>query len=190
MISFKIEKGKLIIDEKTLIVPQFNDIWDYYEDKEKAEKMLIYIFAMADITIKNPYLDVAHYEKDSVIKNSVFKNSKHKFSREESQLINAAIPVYSELNRDSAYRMLESINYKIDEINKHMRTSKVKEDNLGSQVSMVTNTEKMLKAKAIAEDYVAKEVEKATKTQGDMMRSPLETGQLRYTPTETPQIVD
>lgn len=184
MIRFVLDKGHLIVDEKTLTVPQFNAIWEFYKDKEDAKKMLIYIFGIADITIKNPYLDVAFYEKDSVIKNSVFNNPKHKFSREESQLINNAIPVYAELNRDSAYRMLENINYKIDEINQHMRNQKVTSDNLNAQVSMVTTTEKMLKAKAIAEEYVAAAIEKKQKTQGDFERSPLETGQIKYTPSE------
>lgn len=184
MISFKIERGKLIVDEKTLLVPQFNDIWEFYADKEEAKKVLIYIFGMSDITNKNPYVDVAHYEKVEIIKNSVFKNRKHRFSREETKLINDAIPVYTELNRNSAYRMLENINYKIDEINMHMRGNKVTTDNLNAQVNSITTTEKMLKAREVAEEYVSKEIKKI-KTQGDMSRSPLETGQVGYTPSES-----
>ena len=182
MISFKLENKKLVINAKTLIVPQFNAIWEYYDEKEEAIRMLTYIYGMSDITVNNPYIDVAHYEKDEVVKKGVYGNKDYKFNREEKELVNNAIPVYTELNKDSVYRMLEVVNQKIDELSFHLRTNKMGKDNIDDQIGQVNKIQALLKSKALTEDYVSKELAK-DKTQGDMSRSPLETGAIRYIPS-------
>ena len=179
MISFLIKDGRLTIDAKALTVPAFNEVWEFYEDKKDSQAMFIYIFGMKDITINNPYLDVPHYERDAVVKNSVFGDRKYKFSEDEKKLLNVALPAYEKLNKDSPYRMLDMINLKIDEIERYARTNKIDSDNLNQQIAMIEKVEKLIKSKAVVEEYVAKEIKK-TKTQGDFTRSPLETGQIGY----------
>jgi hypothetical protein len=189
MIAFKFENKRLILNAKTLVVPQFNAIWEYYEDNADAIKLLTYIYGMGDITVNNPYLDVPHYEKVEIVKRGVFGKEGYKFSPDEKKLINAALPVYAELNKDSVYRMLEVINFKIDELSHHLRTNKLDKDNIDNQIGQVNKFQALLKSKAVTEEYVSKELAK-DKTQGDMSRSPLETGAIKYTPSDNIEILD
>ena len=181
MISFKIQNQQLVVDEKTLIVPEFKAIWDKYTDKRSAQKMLTYVFGLADITTMNPFFDVPEHDLEKSLKKSIYKDEKHKFSKPEQKLIDDAVAIYKKLNEDSVFRTLRTINKKIDEINLYMERQRITSDNLNDQITLISKYDAILNSKAATEDMVAKQVEKQ-KAKGGFERSPLETGQIGYKP--------
>jgi len=183
MSFFMIKDNRVIVDERILTVPAFNNIWEHFEDKNIASKFLMFIFAMNDITQDNPYLEVPYYEKEPVIKLSLFGNKDYAFTKEEEILVREGQKWFNKLNEDSPWRSLCTLNQKIDQLNKHLAGKKMTEKNYDSQSKTLLNIEKLLKSRENIQKMVYREVEKA-RAKGDMQRSPIELGLITYRGTK------
>lgn len=102
--------GKITINPKVLIVPEFLHIWDRdkSQKKSKATKELIYVYLMADFDSEyNAY----GLSKEIQIGIDVFENKNYK----PDPLVRKAIDKYENLQNTSSMRYLRAIRNRIDQ---------------------------------------------------------------------------
>ena len=180
MIAFDIEHGNLTVNAETLLISAFSDIWEFDKSrrKEKAIKMLKFVFYIADITQKNPFNDSHHDQKEELAKRDAFRDAKYKFTKKEDDLIKTAIAWYEELNFNPLSRMLDQINKDIDSITYQLSQTTITTDNMSSRIKLMGEINKMVESKEKLEDAVKRSLAKA-KVRGDMSSSPAEKGLLK-----------
>ena len=118
MLKFTVLNGKVVPDPTLLMRPEFQDILDYGEKKNKEElanKMLLYIFHCCDLTEANPISKVDYRMKEEQAMKMAFRKP-HKFTVKESALINAGIDAYNFCNESALERATLVYEAKIDEM--------------------------------------------------------------------------
>jgi hypothetical protein len=121
MISFVMKDGRLQMTEQFMMIPQFVDIWerDKTERKEHANKLLFYVYLMADLSEDCPTKDLDHSMKDQECRFLAFKSKNYQFEDEDVEYVQAALDAYKKFNENAEERMLKTYDKKIDEV-RHM----------------------------------------------------------------------
>ncbi len=117
-LQFKFEKEKIVLDAKFFMVKEFVDIWKYdrSKNKEKAHKLLYFIFLLCDIGEDNPLSMVEVKKREEEAKFRAFHDKSKKFTKKETSLLEGAIPIYIELNMTIEERLLEVFDIKAEEL--------------------------------------------------------------------------
>jgi len=119
MLKFTILNGKVIVDTTILMRQEFVDILEYGskgDKKDRANKLLLYVFYCCDLTDNNPLKDIDYRMKEDQAEKMAFKNKPKKFNKGEDKMVDAAIDAYNFLNETSLERASLAYDQKIDEV--------------------------------------------------------------------------
>ena len=124
-LKFTFEKERIVLDAKFFMIKEFVDIWrhDRSKGKKKAHRMLYFIFLLCDISEDNPlaYIDV--HKRETEAKFKAFHDIDKKFTKKESTLLEAAIPMYIDLNMTIEERLLDIFDMKAEQLTKLLETT-------------------------------------------------------------------
>lgn len=178
-VKFDIKDGRLTVSADTLSVSAFLAIWEYDKgkDKKKALALLKHVFHMSDITSDNPFIDTPYQDLERISKRDCFKDLNHVLTPEEENLFQEACDWYLMVNSRSAWRSLRVIEKKIDQINDHLDTTIITDQNFEDQMKAIEKMDKLHSARERVEESVEKQLKK-TKVRGGLERSPLERNML------------
>jgi hypothetical protein len=117
-VSFTIRKERVITDEKFFLFKPFVDIWEWdkSEDKEKANKMLRFIYLLCDITEECPLKDVPSQKREAEALFHAYKDKDYKFTKKERELVTAGIECYIKYNETAEERLLSEFDNKAEEL--------------------------------------------------------------------------
>jgi len=111
MYTFEFRDGRFVTNWQFFLFKEFTDIWNYDKtvDKDAANKLLYFVFLIADITDENPLLDETK-NRWTEAKFRAFNDSHKEFTDKQSKLIDAAIKRYIELNNTPEERLLTAFD--------------------------------------------------------------------------------
>jgi hypothetical protein len=117
-VSFTIRKERVITDEKFFLFKPFVDIWEWdkSEDKDKANKMLRFIYLLCDITEECPLKDVPTQKREAEALFHAYKDKDYKFTKKERELVEAGIECYIKYNETAEERLLGEFDNKAEEL--------------------------------------------------------------------------
>ena len=149
-LTFNIRKERITTDAKFFLFKAFTDIWDWdkSESKDKAHKMLRFVYLLCDITEECPLKDVAISKREAEALFHAYKDKNYKFTKKERELVSAAIDTYIKYNETAEERLLGEFDWKAEELrNKLEDTMPETETNVINGVtSFVSNSEIITKA--------------------------------------------
>jgi hypothetical protein len=90
--------------------------WDKSEDKEKANKMLRFIYLLCDITEECPLKDVPTQKREAEALFHAYKDKDYKFTKKERELVEAGIECYIKYNETAEERLLGEFDNKAEEL--------------------------------------------------------------------------
>lgn len=168
---FDIKNDKIVLDPSKLIIPEFKKIWDSdkTKTKEKAEKLLTYIYFLCDYN--SPYSIYPLYErKERLIQDFLKKDT----TSLESKMVKDAIQKYKEFQETPSMKLLESAKIACGKLSDYFTTLDFKEmDDTGRPVYQAKDVASNLKAVGgiieslnKTEDQVKKEITSSTKIRG------------------------
>jgi hypothetical protein len=134
MLKFTVLDDKVCVDPNIKLIEEFDNILLYGKKKKNLElsnRMLIYVFYCCDLSEDNPMRDIDFRMKPEQAMSRAFRNEKSSFTKEEQNLIDAAIDAYNFFNETSAERAILAIDKKIDEARTTLE---------GAQVEIIRNT--------------------------------------------------
>ena len=119
-LKFTFEKERIVLDAKFFMIKEFVNIWknDRSKGKKKAHKMLYFIFLLCDISDDNPLAYVDIHKRELEAKFKAFHDSEKKFTKKEERLLEAAIPMYIDLNMTIEERLLDVFDMKAEQLTK------------------------------------------------------------------------
>lgn len=117
-ISFEIKKERIVTDAKFFLFKEFVDIWnwDKSEQKDKAHRMLRFIFLLCDITEECQLKDVPANKRESEALFHAYKDKNYKFTKKERALVEAGISCYIKYNETAEERLLDEFDHKAEEL--------------------------------------------------------------------------
>lgn len=117
-VSFTIKKERLVFDAKFFLFKPFVDIlnWDKSENKDKAHKMLRFVYLLCDITEECQLKDVPIAKRESEALFHAYKDKNYKFTKKERALVEAAIACYIKYNETAEERLLDEFDHKAEEL--------------------------------------------------------------------------
>lgn len=117
-ITFEIKKERIITSPKFFLFKPFVDIWDWdkTETKDKAHKMLRFIFLLCDITEECPLKDVPVSKREAEALFHAYKDKNYKFTKKERALVEAGIACYIKYNESAEERLLGEFDNKAEEL--------------------------------------------------------------------------
>lgn len=149
-LTLTIRKERVVTDAKFFLFKPFTDIWnwDKTEDKDKAHKMLRFIYLLCDITEECPLKDVPSQKREPEALFYAYKDKDYKFTKKEHALVNAGIECYIKCNESAEERLLEEFDLKAEELrNKLEETMPEAVENFNNGVtSFVSNSEIITRA--------------------------------------------
>lgn len=149
-ISFTIRKEKIVTDEKFFLFKPFVDIWEWddSEDKEKAHKMLRFIYLLCDITEECPLKDVASQKREAEALFHAYSDKEHKFTKKERALVEAGINCYIKYNETAEERLLDEFDLKAEELRSKLEETmpETVENFKNGVISFTSNSEIITKA--------------------------------------------
>ena len=143
-LKFTFEKEKILLDAKFFMIKEFVAVWkhDRSKGKKKAHKMLYFIFLLCDISDDNPlaYIDV--HKRESEAKFRAFHDSEKVFTKKEMELLEAAIPIYIDLNMTIEERLLDIFDMKAEQLTKLLEdtTPETVENEDNGVITFVSNS--------------------------------------------------
>lgn len=190
-IRFDFRKEKIITDPVFFMFDEFKNIWnlDNSDDKDKANKLLYFIFLLCDLTEKNPLKDTPADKKESEALHMVFKDRSHTFTKKELNLLEPAINCYIKYNEMVEERLLLVFDEKAEELREVLETTEFEtcENDVDGVLSFVSNSDiitnglkeldsvKKLKASVIA---AIKKDAMSQRVRGKATLSPLSKGNI------------
>lgn len=149
-LTFNIRKERITADAKFFLFKAFTDIWEWdkSETKDKAHRMLRFVYLLCDITEECPLKDVPVSKRETEALFHAYKDKHYKFTKKERELVSAAIDTYIKYNESAEERLLGEFDWKADELrNKLEETMPETETNVINGVtSFVSNSEIITKA--------------------------------------------
>lgn len=149
-LAFNIRKERIVTDPKFFLFKAFTDIWEWdkSENKDKAHKMLRFVYLLCDITEECPLKDVPVSKREAEALFHAYKDKSYKFTKIERELVSAAIDTYIKYNESAEERLLSEFDWKAEELrNKLEETMPEAETNIINGVtSFVSNSEIITKA--------------------------------------------
>jgi hypothetical protein len=117
-ISFEIKKERIVTDAKFFLFKPFTDIWDWDKspNKDKAHKMLRFIYLLCDITEECQLKDVAASKRESEALFHAYKDKDYKFTKKERELVEAGVACYIKNNETAEERLLSEFDHKAEEL--------------------------------------------------------------------------
>jgi hypothetical protein len=117
-ISFEIKKERIVTDAKFFLFKPFVDIWnwDKSENKDKAHKMLRFIYLLCDITEECILKDVPVVKRESEALFHAYKDKNYKFTKKERELVEAGVACYIKYNETAEERLLGEFDNKAEEL--------------------------------------------------------------------------
>jgi hypothetical protein len=117
-ISFDIKKERIVTDAKFFLFKPFVDIWnwDRSETKDKAHKMLRFIYLLCDITEECILKDVPVVKRESEALFHAYKDKNYKFTKKERELVEAGVACYIKYNETAEERLLGEFDNKAEEL--------------------------------------------------------------------------
>jgi hypothetical protein len=193
MIRFTILDGKVIVDPTIKMIHEFQVILDYGEkkkDPEIANLMLLFVFWCCDLTALNPFRDVRVSRKVEDATKRIFLGTKRKkFTKQEADMIDAAMDAYNYFNEDALERSALVQSKKIDQINDLLDNTKPEVhpvfdedgaiDKYVSNAKIISDLRKELKEMALgmlAAKETAKKIENTGRVRGNKKSSLIERG--------------
>jgi uncharacterized protein YdhG (YjbR/CyaY superfamily) len=149
-LTFNIRKEKIVTDPRFFLFKQFTDIWDWdkTETKDKAHKMLRFIYLLCDITEECPLKDVPTQKRESEALFHAYKDKNYTFTKKERELVQAGIECYIKYNESAEERLLSEFDNKAEELrNKLEDTMPEAVENIRNGVkTFVSNSEIITRA--------------------------------------------
>ena len=190
--QFEFRDEKIVTDFRFFMFKEFTDIWnkDKSKDKLNANRMLYFIFLLCDIGKDNPLKDISSDKKEEEAKFRAYRSRDKVFSKEEIDLLEPSIKMYTELNMTAEERLLGSFDKKAEELSKLLeQTLPETVTNMeNGVVSFVSNSKiiadalsKLSKIRTNREIIVSsiKKTAISQKVRGDLTLSPLVRGLLK-----------
>ena len=117
-ITFTVRKERIVTDAKFFLFKPFVDIWnwDKSENKDKAQKMLRFIYLLCDITEECPLKDVPGSKRESEALFHVYKDKDYNFTKKERELVQAGVECYIKYNETAEERLLSEFDNKAEEL--------------------------------------------------------------------------
>ena len=117
-ISFIIRKEKIVTDEKFFLFKPFTDIWEWdkSENKNKAHKLLRFIYLLCDITEECPLKDVPSQKREAEALFYAYGDKNYQFTKKERSLVEAGIACYTKINETAEERLLGEFDNKAEEL--------------------------------------------------------------------------
>lgn len=117
-VVFEIKKEKIVTDAKFFLFKPFVNIWEWdrSETKDKAHKMLRFIFLLCDITEECQLKDVATQKREAEALFVAYKDKDYKFTKKERELVEAGIACYIKYNESAEERLLDEFDKKAEEL--------------------------------------------------------------------------
>jgi len=134
------------------MVPEFVEIleWDKTKEKNKAHKILFYLYLMCDLGDECPTKDLDQSIKDGQCRFMAYGTRKYDFEGQEQRLIISGLAAYTLLNEVAEERMLKTYDEKIDQLRTLLEeTTPVIHENMNANtgiISFSTNVEIINKA--------------------------------------------
>jgi hypothetical protein len=148
--SFIIRKEKIVTDERFFLFKPFVDIWEWdkTDDKEKAHKMLRFIYLLCDITEECPLKDVPSQKRESEALFHAYKDKEYKFTKKEHELVTAGISCYIKYNESAEERLLSEFDNKAEELRSKVEETmpETLENFKNGVISFVSNSEIITRA--------------------------------------------
>lgn len=117
-LTFTLRKERIVTDAKFFLFKAFTDIWEWdkSENKDKAQKMLRFIYLLCDITDECPLKDVPGPKREAEALFHAYKDKEYKFTKKERALVTAGIDTYVKYNESAEERLLGEFDNKADEL--------------------------------------------------------------------------
>jgi hypothetical protein len=117
-LTFTIRKEHIVTDPQFFLFKAFTDIWEWdkSEHKDKAHKMLRFIFLLCDITEECPLKDVPHSKREAEALFHAYKDKNYQFTKKERALVEAGIACYIKINETAEERLLGEFDNKAEEL--------------------------------------------------------------------------
>lgn len=117
-IVFEIHKERIVTDAKFFLFKPFVDIWEWdkSETKDKAHKMLRFIYLLCDISEDCPLKDVPISKRESEALFHAYKDKDYQFTKKERALVEAGIKCYIKYNESAEERLLSEFDNKAEEL--------------------------------------------------------------------------
>lgn len=159
---FNLKDYNIIVEPEVLLVPEFKVIWDKDKSKHKEEayKWFTYIFMLTDFS--SPYSNLPHNKKELEIKKSILRDEKIKIP----DYVVEAKQKYIELSELPTQRLLDTVNFKLDEIDNYLRNNEFNDDNADTQNKIMERIAKYIGQREVLEDAVSKEKSKGSVRRG------------------------
>ena len=149
-LTFTLRKERIITEPKYFLFKSFTDIWkwDKTENKDKAHKMLRFIFLLCDITEECPLKDVPEEKRESEALFHAYKDKEYKFTKKERELVSAGIETYIKYNESAEERLLGEFDNKADELRDKLEETmpETAENKNSGVISFVSNSDIITKA--------------------------------------------
>jgi hypothetical protein len=116
-LKFTLEKGEVVLDKNIVLLQEFSDITNYGIKKKNpkhARRLLLYVFFCCDLTEENALKDLDFRIKPEQAKARALGRD-YKFTKEENDLIGAAMDAYNFFNETAPERADLAMDKKIDE---------------------------------------------------------------------------
>ena len=167
---FTLERNQIQVNPATLLIHEFNVIWeaDKTKDKSTALKELAYIYYTSDY--KSTYLSYPPEERDEVIIEDLFKNQKWTINK----AVQEGIKKYEVLQQVPSIRLLNATKRALEEIIHFFNTIDLSHvDKQGKPVykpkdltSAMGDSAKMIESMEYLNNKVRKELQDSTKARG------------------------
>lgn len=181
MIDFDIKDGRLIVSAESLTISAFRNIFesDKSKDKRQGVALLLYVYHVADLRVKNPFHDLHPEQRVPKAKRNAFRDEHYKFSKEEEAMVNEAIEWYAELNKNTIRMSLYIQNKKIYELQQLIDGTTMTLENRKAISEAMADLKKMDTDRAYFEKK-ARDEDADARNRGGMEASPRDKGKLQW----------
>lgn len=192
MIRFEFNaKDLIVVTPELCLIDEFVDIlkWDKTSDLKNASGLFRYVHYMCDMSSSNTYRDLPTGVKETTIMKAVYGVSKTKFTKKESELVDACLHAYFLLSDIPEERVLSTFDEKAEEVRQVLEETmpETVENDVSGIVMYASNTDIITKglkelnktkaAKIAIMQYVRQDNDK-DKVRGKAELSPLAQGRI------------
>lgn len=117
-LKFEFRKEKIVLDASFFMFKEFVAVWNYDKSKtkDKANRLLYFIFLICDLNHDNPVVTVDSDKREIEAKFYAFKDKSKKFTDKEYILLKNAVERYIKINTAPEERLLNALDRKAEEI--------------------------------------------------------------------------
>lgn len=194
--NWKYKDGKFSINDESLLIPEFKDLYDM---GEIGLQHLKFVYLTADVSEDNPLRNMSYTEKEEKAEQICYSKNPESINYVElAKEIETAITItnaykrYLELNETSPMRLIISIDKKIDQIRKTVEelepkvvenyNEKTGATTFASNMKIITDILSEMDNLMSTRESISKKLIKESikvKAKGNKERSPLQEGMLK-----------